>query len=308
MSSMAVDPNPQTSSGAGGAAMISAPPTDDPNFQVSPIPAFGVPSGYGLPSAINLGSVAPAGAYTDSQYLSDDASLRAGIAQQYANILQQLGYQDPNTGHVIPGSVVQDANIQLAQFQHDLQQAAMHAIGQLQNQGTLFSGQRGIQMAEAQYPTMQNIGKLGVDTSRSLSDLYHQAQNLVTSYNTGQNQNLAAAAARNLQQIQNQNLIAALAAGGGLGGAGASASSGGGGGAPPPPAPTVTSPSTSPLTAPSDGTWPNMLAAVQNASRVQSASTSGGTYPNELGAIANAAKVQAQPVSGYSAASRSALH
>lgn len=224
MSSM-LAPNPQTTSGTGGAQSIYAPPTDDPNFQIDPIQGEGVPQGYGLPqSAVLPSDSAPLGAFTDSQYLADDAALRAQIGQQYTPLLNQLGYMDPNTGNVIPGSVVQDANITLAQEQNAAQQALMGVVQNAQNNGTIFSGIRGTQTANALYPHTQNIAQIHLNTQRTLTDLYNQAQNLVTNYNTTNQQNLAAAAARNLASIQANNLSAP-----GGGGGGDTTSAGGGG-------------------------------------------------------------------------------
>jgi hypothetical protein len=212
--------------------MIQAPQQDDPNYQISGLPQFGIPQGYGLPLNFGFpGQANPLGAFTDSGYLADDAALRADIGTKYAGILQQLGYTDPSTGNVIPGTVVQDANIKLANYLTDLQNEQIQNVQQMQQNGTLFSGIRPFLLSQAQSPTQQNIGQLQVDTSRSLNDLYNQAQGLVTSYNTQNQQNLAAAAARNLAAIQAQQLLdATRAANAGGGGGGGGSSDGGDGG------------------------------------------------------------------------------
>jgi len=204
---MAYGPNPQLASGVGGAGMIQAPTQDDPNFQIQGLPSFGIPQGAGLPLNFGFPTSNPLGAFTDAQYLADDSTIRATIGQSYAKILQQLGYTDPTSGAVIPGTVVQDANIKLANYLNDLQQEQIQNVQQMQQQGTLFSGIRPFLLAQAQTPTQQNIGQLHVDTSRSLNDLYNQAQGLVTQYNTQNMQNLAAAAQRNLANIQAQQLL-----------------------------------------------------------------------------------------------------
>lgn len=209
MSSMALSPNPQTNAGTGGAGWINAAPTDDPNYQVAPVQAFGLPANNMLPQQIGWSDL-PLGAYTDDQFLADDAALRAQVGQNYAQILNQLGYQDPNTGAVIPGSVVQDANIKLAAHQQELQDAERQVTQQAQQGGTLWSGARQQALASAQLPIMQNIGQLHLDTQRTLSDLYQQAQNMVTNYNVQRQQNLGSAAARNLARIQQEQMLAAL--------------------------------------------------------------------------------------------------
>jgi hypothetical protein len=207
--------------------MIQAPVQDDPNYQIQGLPQFGIAQGYGLPLNFGFPQADPLGAFTDSQYLADESQNRADIGTKYATILQQLGYTDPNTGNVVPGTVVQDANIKLANYLNDLQQEQIANVQQMQQQGTLFSGIRPSLLAQAQTPTQQNIGQLQLDTSRSLSDLYNQAQGLVTSYNVQNQQNLAQAAARNLAAIQAQQLLAATrsantpsSGGGGDGGGG----------------------------------------------------------------------------------------
>src|SRR5215472_6103956 len=102
MSMMALTPNPQTQVGGGNTGgLIYAPQTDDPNLYIDPMAAIGLPANNMLPQQIGYSDL-PMGAYTDSQFLADDANLRAQTAQGYADILQQLGYQDPNTGAVIP--------------------------------------------------------------------------------------------------------------------------------------------------------------------------------------------------------------
>jgi hypothetical protein len=203
--------------------MLNATPTDDPNFYVDPLQQFGVPQGYGLPQQLAF-PTNPLGAFTDEQYLADDSALRAQIGQQYAGLLQQLGYMDPNTGNVIPGTVVQDANIQAAQELQQEQDALRGVVGTAQNQGTLFSGNRQIQTQQALYPHQQNLAQLGLNTQRTLGDLYNQSQNMVTNYNMQNQQNLASAAARNLAAIQQAQLLAAMRSqanvGGGVGGGG----------------------------------------------------------------------------------------
>ena len=230
-------PNPQTQSGIGGAApvvpppagqgWINAPSTDDPNYYLPPVQQIGVAPGFGLPGQIGIPSNGALGGFTDSEYLSSDAALRAQVGQQYAQILQQLGYQDPNSGNVIPGTAAQDANIQLAQQQQAAQQALMQVVQNAQNNGTIFSGIRGTQTAQALAPFQQNMAQIGLNSQRTMQDLYNQAQNLVTNYNTQNQQNLSAAAARNLAQIQQNQLLAAIQAS-----ANQAINQGGGGGAP----------------------------------------------------------------------------
>jgi len=191
-------PNPQTSAiPADAAGTINAPPNDDPNLYVDPVQSFGLPSQYMLDPTIDasIQQGAPMGAFTDSQYLADEAGLRNQIAQQYTDLLQSLGYRGPG-GQVMPGRLIQDANIQMAQYQRALQDSARQVIQQAQQQGTVFSGIRPQLLEQAQYPTRTSMGGLILNTNRGLEDIYNQATKLASSYNTQNNQLLASAAAR----------------------------------------------------------------------------------------------------------------
>src|SRR5215831_9832370 len=119
----ALAPNPQTEAGTGGAA----PPRDW--------------SQYYLPQAMGgLPAGPPAGAYTDAQYLADEADLRRQIQQQYGTVLQSLGYTNPATGAFIPGSLIQNADLSEGQARQGMQQAIDANTQAMQQAGTLFSG------------------------------------------------------------------------------------------------------------------------------------------------------------------------
>src|SRR5215831_9036155 len=119
----------------------------DPALVGPPVnPAAGV-GGFGDP---NVGTInrnpmlpqSPLGAYTDAQYLQENAALRNDIATRYGNIIQQLGYTDEN-GNYIPGSVEVNANRQLSDLQNSLRLADEDVTNQARAGGTLFSGLRG---------------------------------------------------------------------------------------------------------------------------------------------------------------------
>ena len=175
----ALAPNPQTSSGIGGASTALAPTIEG-----------WLPGGP------------PAGSHVDAQYLQDDALLRAQIEQQYAPLLQQLGYTDPVSGAYIPGSVVQQANITEEQAQQGMQQADIQNTQTQQQKGTLFSGQRAVQQAQAEAPFLQTIGQTEYETPTTLAGLHSQAVALIGSYNAQNQANLAAAADRYAQTTQ----------------------------------------------------------------------------------------------------------
>src|SRR4249920_3061372 len=102
----------------------------------------------------------PLGAYMDSQYAAENAVLRSNIAKQYQDVLQQLGYNDPNTGQFVLGSVEAEANRQKADLNRSVQLADEQTTQQHQNLGTLFSGLRGTDQARAEYPFITGISNL----------------------------------------------------------------------------------------------------------------------------------------------------
>lgn len=187
MSSMAVDPNPQTVSGTPGVqdAALMAP---------QPMQMQAGASGLGPVGA-------PSGQYTDAQYLAAEAVLRQQIGSQYNDILQQLGYTDPATGQFIPGTVSQNAQQQEDVLNQGRQQAILQNTQNAQQNGILFSGQRGTMQAQAELPFVQQIGQLELSTPQQLSTLYGQAGDLVNSYQTQNMQLLADAAARQTSAI-----------------------------------------------------------------------------------------------------------
>lgn len=151
--------------------------------------------GYALPEFMSF-SGAPEGAYTDTQYLADEAGLRHDIASQYADLLSQLGYVDPTTGAFLPGSVQQNADLQESGLHQQMDQAVRGVTQNAQNSGIIFSGIRGLQQADAEQPYRAQLGQIELQTPQTLADLYRQAAGLVGTYNTENAKLLAAAAGR----------------------------------------------------------------------------------------------------------------
>lgn len=153
----------------------------------------------------------PVTAQMDAEYAANEAILRAQVAKQYADVLQQLGYTD-DSGNFIPGSVTTNAARQEGDLKRSSDIATEDVTHDMQRNGTLFSGVRGTQTARAQYPFQQQIAQLGIDVPLQLSQLYEQAAGLTDQYTLQNNQLLAAAA---------QRAAAALAQSGGIGSAAA---------------------------------------------------------------------------------------
>src|SRR5215472_14773102 len=183
MSAMA--PNPQTEGGIGGAA------NDDW-------------SAYYLPQTMGGLPDIPTGPQIDSTYLAAEAQNRQNIEQQYGQYLSQLGYTDPTTGAYIPGSIVQAAQQKEDLDEYNRQQAILQNTQQMQQQGTLFSGIRATQQAQAEAPYLQDIASQELQAPQDMAKAYSSAADLINQYNTQNNIDLAAAAARyTAQQQQN---------------------------------------------------------------------------------------------------------
>lgn len=176
MSSYAGTDNPQTATGVGGAQ------------------DFSQYAQYGLPQALPTDEL-PAGAYTDAQYLEDIAGLRGDIASQYADELGYLGYTDAN-GNYVPGSLLTEAQINEAQYEQARQQAIKQTTQTAQQQGTLFSGQRGVQQAEAEAPYLSSIAGIEQRLPVDMSSHFTKAAGLISDYENQQNALLSSAAAR----------------------------------------------------------------------------------------------------------------
>jgi len=178
--------------------------------------SMAVPSAY-LPTAQQQQRLQPAGAGNpmlpqmpntgdvDSQYLAEEAQLRAQVAQQYADILQQIGYTDQN-GNFIPGSVSVGAGRQVEDLQRQSDLAAENVTNNAQQVGTLFSGLRARDTARAQQPYQTQIARLGVDTPIQISGLYNQAAGLLDQYTLQNNLYLAAMAQRRAAAIAQAGL------------------------------------------------------------------------------------------------------
>lgn len=220
LSSFAATPNPQTDPTAGlnpeTAPGISTPLASPqvPNIVPgTPTPgALDVGSTPGLqtslPGSMQLGttlsglpSTPPLGAYTDAEYLANEAQLRQSIESQYSDLLKQLGYVDPSSGAFIPGSVETNANIQRQQLRRQMDLADQNVTQNAQQTGTLFSGIRGTQQAQAEEPSVQGLAQLEYQTPQTLTDLYNQAAGLINDYHTKNSLLMADAANRALSNI-----------------------------------------------------------------------------------------------------------
>jgi hypothetical protein len=148
----------------------------------------------GLPQTGNL----------DSQYLAQEAQLRAEISREYADILQQLGFIDPETGQFIPGSISVAAGRQQQELGRQSDIAADQVSDTAMRGNALSSGRVAVNTERATRPMQNQIAQLGVDTPLALGKLYEQAAGLTDQYTLQNNLYLAAMAARQAQIIASQ--------------------------------------------------------------------------------------------------------
>ncbi len=151
------------------------------------------PQGQALKRAPGLPGTPAAG--QDSQYVAGEAQLRADINRRYADILQQLGYQD-DSGKFIPGEVEAQAQRQRPEIERNKLFAGEDVTKQAQREGTLFSGLRAENTAKAQHPFVQALADLDVDVPKQLNKLYEDAGRTLQDYTIQNNLLLADAAAR----------------------------------------------------------------------------------------------------------------
>jgi hypothetical protein len=142
----------------------------------------------------------PLGAYTDSTYEAAQAELAHQTQQQYNDILKQLGYTDEN-GNFVMGDVETEAARQHASLGRDEDLARRDVTNQMQQQGTLFSGYRGLQQARMTEPMETGRAQLLLDTPKTLADLYGKAAGVLSDYTIQQNKLIADAATRRSAQL-----------------------------------------------------------------------------------------------------------
>lgn len=150
---------------------------------------------------------APGGAYTDSQYQAENASLEQQVNAAYADILQQTGF-DVGGKHT-PGSVEMAAARKERDYLTEMVNAANDVTSQMQQAGTIFSGYHAAQRAKAEQPMITGLGDLNVDTPNTLARLTENAGDLMRQFVAQRNALLAAAAWRQEQRLLAEQAAAA---------------------------------------------------------------------------------------------------
>lgn len=165
----------------------------------------------------------PLDAATDAEFEAQDALLRHEFTQRYMDLMQQLGYTDPNNpNNRIMGLMEVEAQRRRRELDVGYQDASRGVIEEAQRGGTLFSGRRAKEQARAQRPFVQGLSDLDVDVGRGLSQLVQDANGLISEYQLRQALLLLDAAKR----VQANAPRGTVPSGGGGGGSGSGSGDG----------------------------------------------------------------------------------
>jgi len=208
-------------------AAYAAPPGQPTGYEQYEKQYGGLGHTLALPPAVTA-----LGPNVDSIYLAANAMLRYQAQQNYADILQQLGYTN-DQGQFVMGDVESQGIHDKQVADYNRLQAIQDTTNAMQNAGTLFSGYRGYAQARAEHPYVQQIADIDVSVPKQLASLYEKASGVITNYTLQDQQNLADAAAR---------IAAGMTGRGGAGGTGTSTPTG------------TTTPTTDPAMQPTDPT------------------------------------------------------
>lgn len=144
----------------------------------------------------------PADIVPDSSYLSQEMALRHDIISRWNDIIQQIGYYDPENDQQIPGMLDIERQLSLGQLQEQQGLAVRDVTNEAQRGGTLFSGKRIQNTAESMRPFTTAMAELERTTGIQLSDYYQEATDLVQQYVDQRNILLSELAARRASQVK----------------------------------------------------------------------------------------------------------
>lgn len=184
----------------------------------------------------------PLGARTDDLYESAIAQLQFDANRKYLETLADLGWMD-EAGNFIPGLLETEAVRRRSDLGFERDAAIRMALEGSQRGGTVFSGRRAWNQAQAQRPYDAALANLETTLGRELGLRYGQLGDITRQFELGRQQLIAEAAQRFAAQQQ----------GGPAGPAGPSGPSDGGDGGPsdlPPAEPTAPA---NPMNIPTEG-------------------------------------------------------
>lgn len=159
----------------------------------------------------------------DSQFYAEEAMAHQQANQAYQDVLSQYGY-DAGGVH-IPGAIELAAGRNERDLITGLVRSSEGVVGNAAQQGTVFSGYTGQQLAEKEQPYVTGLGDMAVDVPKALASEVEKAQDVMRSF----------ILQRNLLMSQALNRYAALLAA-------RTAGTGGGTGTAAPAAPQYSSP------------------------------------------------------------------
>lgn len=137
----------------------------------------------------------PLGAQTDDIYEAAVSQLQFDTQSQYARLLQEIGFMGPG-GEFMPGTLETDAIRQRAEVERQRELALQDVIEAAVRGGTVFSGRRAKNTAQAQQPFDAAIGELTTRLSRELAGRYQSLAGLTQQFEIGRNMLIAEAAER----------------------------------------------------------------------------------------------------------------
>jgi hypothetical protein len=144
----------------------------------------------------------PLGKFTDALYEAQEADLRAETLRSYNDLLQKLGYLDPNTGQFIRGSIETEAQAEEMRQSYGMEIARQGVTDAMQRASTMFSGYRATRQAREESPYLEAMAQLRASVPQQLSSTYRSALQTLEDYRIAQMKLLEEAAGRKVESAE----------------------------------------------------------------------------------------------------------
>lgn len=171
-------PTPGPAPVGGPASIVSGAAQGNPNFSINP---------QLMPP--------PAGFEPDEEYNSQISQLEAQYGKDIVDILEQIGWVDPQ-GNFVPGSLEQAAWGQVAEQERQRDLALQGVTQNAVLGGTVFSGKRAQRMAEASGPFDAEIGAINTALGSQIGGLTSDLGGMYAAWNAARNPLITAAMSR----------------------------------------------------------------------------------------------------------------
>lgn len=137
----------------------------------------------------------PLGAQTDDIYEAAVAQLQYDTQSRYAQLLQELGFVG-DSGQFMPGTLETEATRQRYDLERQRDLSLQEVIEGAVRGGTVFSGRRAQNQAQAQQPFDSAISELTTRLSRELANRYQGLGDITRQFELGRGSLLAEASER----------------------------------------------------------------------------------------------------------------